>query len=48
MCIQVGELWMEGGGEKIIDVEPWRDVPDLNLESWLMYKPVLTSGMVIC
>jgi glycosyltransferase involved in cell wall biosynthesis len=29
-------------------LEPWRDVPDLNLESWLMYKPVLTSGMVIC
>lgn len=34
-------------GEKIINVEPWRDVPHLSLESWLMHKPVLTSGMVI-
>lgn len=34
-------------GEKIINLEPWHDLPELNLETWLMHKPVLTSGMVI-
>ena len=45
--VHTGWRIVDGGGEKIIDVEPWRDVPDLNLESWLMYKPVKTSGMMI-
>ncbi|ULB48226.1 glycosyltransferase family 2 protein [Limnospira fusiformis KN01] len=45
--VHTGWRIVDGGGKKIIDVEPWRDVPDLNLESWLMYKPVKTSGMMI-
>ena len=34
-------------GDKIINVAPWHNIPDLSLESWLMHKPVLTSGMII-
>jgi glycosyltransferase involved in cell wall biosynthesis len=37
--VHTGWRIVDGGGKKIIDVEPWRDVPDLDLESWLMYKP---------
>ena len=28
-------------GDKIINVAPWHNIPDLSLESWLMHKPVL-------
>ncbi|MFM6419640.1 glycosyltransferase family 2 protein, partial [Planktothrix sp.] len=45
--VHTGWRIVDGGGKKIIDVEPWRDVPDLDLESWLMYKPIKTSGMMI-
>lgn len=45
--VHTGWQIVDAGGDKIIDVEPWREVPDLNLESWLMYKPVKTSGMMI-
>ncbi|CAD5928847.1 putative glycosyltransferase RT0329 [Planktothrix tepida] len=45
--VHTGWQIVDAGGDKIIDVEPWREIPDLNLESWLMYKPVKTSGMII-
>jgi len=45
--VHTGWRIVDGEGKKIIDVEPWHDVPNLNLESWLMYKPVKTSGMMI-
>lgn len=34
-------------GEPLMDVELWRQVPTLNLESWLRWKPVLPSAMII-
>ncbi|MBD2573165.1 glycosyltransferase family 2 protein [Arthrospira platensis] len=45
--VHTGWRIVDEAGDKIIDVEPWGDVPNLNLESWLMYKPVKTSGMMI-
>jgi glycosyltransferase involved in cell wall biosynthesis len=33
-------------GEKILDVRPWEDVPELDLAGWLRWKPVLPSAMM--
>lgn len=33
-------------GEVLMLVEPWQQVPQLNLESWLRWKPVLPSAML--
>jgi glycosyltransferase involved in cell wall biosynthesis len=33
-------------GEVIKDVEPWHQVPTLNLEGWLQWKPILPSAMM--
>jgi glycosyltransferase involved in cell wall biosynthesis len=33
-------------GEVLMIVEPWQQVPQLNLESWLRWKPVLPSAML--
>lgn len=33
-------------GTPLIDVTPWEDVPNLNLEEWLRWKPVLPSAMM--
>lgn len=33
-------------GKFIMDVKPWEQVPVLNLESWLRWKPVLPSAMM--
>jgi glycosyltransferase involved in cell wall biosynthesis len=33
-------------GEKILDVQPWEDVPELDLAGWLRWKPVLPSAMM--
>ncbi|GAB4377680.1 MAG: hypothetical protein Kow00121_27820 [Elainellaceae cyanobacterium] len=33
-------------GSLLINVEPWHQVPQLNLESWLRWKPVLPSAML--
>jgi len=33
-------------GELLMAVEPWKQVPHLNLESWLRWKPVLPSAML--
>jgi glycosyltransferase involved in cell wall biosynthesis len=32
--------------EAIKDVEWWQDAPDLDLKTWLLYKPVLPSAMM--
>ena len=29
-----------------MDIQPWHYVPKLDLESWLIYKPVLPSAMI--
>lgn len=33
-------------GNLIVEVCPWHNVPDLNLENWLIWKPVLPSAMM--
>ena len=33
-------------GNKLLDVCPWQRIPELNLETWLRYKPVLPSAMM--
>jgi len=33
-------------GELLMEVEPWHDIPQLTLESWLRWKPVLPSAML--
>ncbi|MBE9042396.1 glycosyltransferase [Oscillatoriales cyanobacterium LEGE 11467] len=33
-------------GKPLLDVEPWREIPTLDLESWLRWKPVLPSAMM--
>lgn len=33
-------------GDRLLDVRPWQLVPDLTLESWLHWKPVLPSAMM--
>lgn len=33
-------------GNKLLDVRPWEQVPELNLAGWLRWKPVLPSAMM--
>ncbi|MDJ0535537.1 MAG: glycosyltransferase [Xenococcaceae cyanobacterium MO_207.B15] len=33
-------------GQKLLDVRPWENVPKLDLEDWLRWKPVLPSAMM--
>lgn len=33
-------------GNKLLDVCPWEQIPELNLETWLRWKPVLPSAMM--
>ncbi|NJO78993.1 MAG: glycosyltransferase [Cyanobacteria bacterium RM1_2_2] len=37
---------VDAQGNRLLTVEPWRQVPELNLESWLRWKPVLPSAML--
>ncbi|MEA5496175.1 glycosyltransferase family A protein [Limnoraphis robusta] len=34
-------------GETLMDVQPWETVPELNLESWLRWKPLGTMGTLM-
>ncbi|MGL6283264.1 MAG: glycosyltransferase family 2 protein, partial [Microcoleaceae cyanobacterium] len=45
--VHTGWRVMDGNGRKVIDVEPWYSMPEINLVSWLMYKPIRLSGMII-
>ncbi|MEL6440749.1 MAG: glycosyltransferase [Cyanobacteria bacterium J06621_8] len=33
-------------GHKLLDVSPWEQIPELNLATWLRWKPVLPSAMM--
>ena len=33
-------------GNKLLDVRPWENIPELDLENWLRWKPVLPSAMM--
>ncbi|MFM7427887.1 MAG: glycosyltransferase family 2 protein, partial [Elainella sp.] len=44
--IHSGWQRVDSQGRFLMDVEPWQQVPDLTLESWLRWKPVLPSAML--
>lgn len=37
---------VSAGGEPLMEVEPWQQVPELTLTSWLRWKPILPSAMM--
>ena len=37
---------VDSEGNKLLDVRPWEQVPELDLENWLRWKPVLPSAMM--
>ena len=37
---------VDAEGNKLLDVRPWENIPELNLTTWLRWKPVLPSAMM--
>jgi glycosyltransferase involved in cell wall biosynthesis len=37
---------VDAEGNKQMDIRPWKNYPELNLEAWLRWKPVLPSAMM--
>ncbi|MDJ0573151.1 MAG: glycosyltransferase [Pleurocapsa sp. MO_192.B19] len=37
---------VDAQGNKLLDVCPWENIPELDLENWLRWKPVLPSAMM--
>jgi len=37
---------VDAEGNKLLDVRPWENIPELNLTNWLRWKPVLPSAMM--
>ena len=37
---------VDAEGNKLLDVRPWEYIPELDLENWLRWKPVLPSAMM--
>ena len=37
---------VDAAGNPLLNVEPWQEIPTLDLESWLRWKPVLPSAMM--
>lgn len=37
---------VDSQGQTLMDVQPWENIAQLNLESWLQWKPVLPSAMM--
>lgn len=44
--IHSGWRRVSASGDLLMVVEPWHDLPQLTLESWLRWKPVLPSAML--
>ena len=44
--IHSGWQRVDSEGNKLLDVRPWEQVPELNLKGWLRWKPVLPSAMM--
>ena len=44
--IHSGWQRVDSNGNKLLDVCPWVQIPELNLETWLRWKPVLPSAMM--
>lgn len=45
--VQSGWRRINQNGETLIDVEPWKQIPKLDLESWLRWKPFGTMGTLM-
>ncbi|MGB3536465.1 MAG: glycosyltransferase [Microcoleaceae cyanobacterium] len=45
--VQSGWRRVNQNGETLIDVKPWEQIPQLNLESWLRWKPFGTMGTLM-
>ena len=37
---------VDADGNKLLDIRPWEYIPELDLENWLRWKPVLPSAMM--
>lgn len=44
--VNSGWLRVSSQGEKLLEVRPWSKSPQLNLEDWLQWRPVLPSAMM--
>ncbi|WP_293091859.1 glycosyltransferase [Moorena sp. SIOASIH] len=44
--VHSGWYRVDAQGKPLMTVRPWEKVPELNLESWLLWKPVLPSAMM--
>lgn len=44
--VHSGWCRVDHNGNWLANVEPWHEVPQLDLESWLLWKPVLPSAMM--
>jgi len=44
--IHSGWQRVDSQGNKLLDVCPWKQIPELDLENWLRWKPVLPSAMM--
>lgn len=44
--VNSGWLRVSSQGEKLLEVRPWEKTPQLNLEDWLQWRPVLPSAMM--
>lgn len=46
-CVQTGWQLIDKDNHTISDIELWRKIPNLDLESWLLWKPVRLSTLMI-
>jgi glycosyltransferase involved in cell wall biosynthesis len=46
-AVHSGWQIVDGRGNPLQTVEPWKDAPVLNLKTWLMWKPVFLGGIMI-
>ena len=44
--VHSGWVRVDPQGKPLMEVRPWETTPDLTLENWLKYKPVLPSAML--
>ncbi len=44
--VHSGWCRVDSEGKKLLEVRLWENIPELNLESWLRWKPVLPSAMM--
>ncbi|WP_413161550.1 glycosyltransferase [Capilliphycus salinus ALCB114379] len=45
--VQSGWMMVNQKGENLADITPWKDAPELNLETWVLHKCVRPSALMI-